>query len=205
MSQTDVSPSTLTLLNVYLTASLSIFLRRSASISASVVKMPIIVARLGWIIPEPFAWPAILMVRSSASVISADTSLGTVSVVIIAYSLLCAVSSDEDRPLTSSGIAAEIRSKGSLDPITPVEAVRISSEEHPSSLATVPAIKSASSIPALPTAAFAFLLLTMMPLTFFLLSIIPMERTSECPFTRLDVYTPATVQGVSDATSPTSR
>ena len=98
MSQTDVSPSTLTLLKVYLTAFWSIFFRDAEAIPQSVVKTHIMVARLGWIMPEPFAIPEIVTVFPSVSSICADTSFGTVSVVIMAYSALCAVSSATDRP-----------------------------------------------------------------------------------------------------------
>ena len=179
MSHTDVSPSTETRLNVYFTAFWSIFLREADSMPQSVVKTQIIVARLGWIMPEPLAMPEMQTVLPSVSSICADTSFGTVSVVIMAYSALCAVSSAAERPFTRSGITGSILSRGSLEPITPVDAVRISEESQPMMDAAQSAIFEASSTPTAPTPALATLLLTMMPRALPLFSIMSMDLVSE--------------------------
>ena len=82
-----------------------------------------IVAKLGAIIPEPFAIPQIL-IKSSPTIISSEATLGLVSVVIIAeatlsqYILLCS-------PLnlsTNSCNLSLIFSAGNSSPITPVDA-----------------------------------------------------------------------------------
>ncbi len=61
MSFVDVSPSTVIWLNETSVISLSAFLSACSSTAASVVTKPSIVAMLGWIMPEPFAAPPIVM------------------------------------------------------------------------------------------------------------------------------------------------
>ena len=98
-----------------------------------------------------------------------------------------------------------ILSNGSLVPITPVEAVRISDASQPSREEAHSATLQASSTPTAPTPALATLLLTMMPRAVPLFSIMSMDLTREWPLTRLEVYTPATLQSLSEYTIPTSR
>ena len=80
-----------------------------------------IVAKLGAIIPEPFAIPQIL-INSSPTIISSYASFGFVSVVMMAdaifiqYILLCSVLNLS----TKSGRRSLICSTGNSSPITPV-------------------------------------------------------------------------------------
>ena len=96
-------------------------------------------------------------------------------------------SSEEERPFTREGMTGSILSKGSLEPMTPVEAVRISSALQPRTEDAHSATLEASSIPTAPTPAFATLLLIMMPRALPVFSMMSIDLTSEWPLTRFEV------------------
>ena len=115
---------------------------------ASVVTNASIVARLGAIIPTPFALPP---TRYGSA--SAVADFGTVSVVMMAR----AKSSPpvDDSPLVSAGSAAMSSAMCKGSPMTPVEHGRSSSAERPASVAAASVAAIASRSPRSPVAAFA--------------------------------------------------
>ena len=82
MSFVDVSPSTLTMLNVSLTSPVSAACSIGALMAQSVVRKTSMVARFGWIMPEPLAMPPIVQVLPPAVNCTA-ISFGCVSVVMM--------------------------------------------------------------------------------------------------------------------------
>ncbi|MNJ39376.1 hypothetical protein D3C77_342460 [compost metagenome] len=79
-----VSPSTVIILKVTSVVAPSRPCSAAGSTTASVVTKPSIVAMFGWIIPEPFAAPAMLTLRPSTFSVT-QTSFLTRSVVRIAW------------------------------------------------------------------------------------------------------------------------
>ena len=151
-----ISPSTLIILNELATLCRSTLLRAAEVIEASVVIKASIVARLGDIIPAPLAIAPIVIFFFPTSVVTA-TSLGTVSVVIIASAALLLASI----PLCGRRLSMPvlILSTGNFFPIIPVEATRISPSLIPNFLAVNSATFLASLNPSSPVAEFAFPLL----------------------------------------------
>ena len=82
------------------------------------------VAMFGWIMPEPFAQPAMRTCLPPMRIFSA-AHLGTVSVVMIERANCSKEPASGLRERTSSGTATRILSTCSGAPITPVEHTRI--------------------------------------------------------------------------------
>ncbi|MNT34247.1 hypothetical protein D3C72_1702170 [compost metagenome] len=127
--------------------------------AASVVTNPNMVAMFGWIIPDPFAAPAIFTSRSSITR-ETQTSFLTKSVVRIAWENCSAPSSSALMTVGSPAIPLVTRSIFISSPITPVEATATSEGVTPSTLAASARIVYASASPCLPVQAFALPLFT---------------------------------------------
>ena len=153
MSFVLVHASTVSALNRAFSCSSARRCRWSRLTAASVVTKTSMVARLGAIIPTPFAHPPTRKPPASAV-----ACLSTVSVVMIARA--------KSEP--PSGVNAPVRigraaSSGSTwtgSPITPVEHGRTSAVSTPSAAAAAETIVCASASPRSPVAAFAWPLLT---------------------------------------------
>ena len=119
MSEVEVSPSTVTALNVSPTAADSARCSAGAEIGASVKRKANIVAMSGAIMPAPLAMPATVTVSPPMRAV-ADRALGNVSVVMIARA------ASRSWPglawATSSPTARSNFDGSSGSPITPVEA-----------------------------------------------------------------------------------
>ena len=88
MSDVEVSLSTVILRKASSFAASTKVCRIGAGRAASVTMKASIVAMSGWIIPEPFAMPAILT-SLPPMVVAANAPLGKVSVVMIASAAAC--------------------------------------------------------------------------------------------------------------------
>ena len=152
-------------------------------ISAFVKIKDNIVARLGAIIPEPFAIPAIL-ITLFPTLNSSYANFGLVSVVIIAEAIFTQINLFASSLSLATNVANEllIFSTGNSSPITPVEAKMISfiftvslipdsflDSFKVSSLDKPFAISSRLSKPCLPVKVFAFFVFTNSALIDFLL------------------------------------
>ena len=104
--------------------------------------------------PAPLHIPPTLTKEPAIST-SQATSLGLVSVVIMAMAAFLAASLDSTRFLAISLIPAQILSIGSLAPITPVEATSADSTGTPRHSLIVLASKRQASSPSLPVQALA--------------------------------------------------
>ena len=107
-----------------------------------------IVARLGWIIPAPFAIPPTVTPSREATAV-----FGPLSVVRIASAAASPPSGESASAAAST--PASRRSIGSLGPITPVERTITSSGRSARRSATRAAVARASSSPGAPVAALA--------------------------------------------------
>ena len=107
-----------------------------------------IVARLGWIIPAPFAIPP--TVRPSRATTAVFDPLSVVRIASAAASPPSAESA-----AAAASTPARSFSIGSRGPITPVERTTTSSGRIPSRSATRSAVVRASTSPGTPVAAFA--------------------------------------------------
>ncbi len=152
--------------------------------------------------PEPLAMPANVTVLPSASN-RATPSLGIRSVVIIACSALLPPVTSDVNSATASFAPSSTACRSRRLPITPVEPVRISAGWQPSSLATEAAMDSAATGPSAPTQALALPLLITIPRAWPAANR-SMVRTSECPFTKFLVNTPAATAGSSLTTKARS-
>ena len=146
ISLVDVSPSTLSMLKVFCTSWLRAFCSMAAEMAASVVRNTSMVAMLGWIMPLPLAMPPIRQVLPSISN-STATFFMTVSVVMMA--LAASSSPVSDNRLTSLSMPLAMGVMFSFWPMTPVEAITMSSLLMPSFSAARLLIFSAISMPSL--------------------------------------------------------
>ena len=110
------------------------------------------VAMSGQIIPAPFAMP-VTRIAPPPTVTSRDTSLRTVSVVMMASAARSQPSSA--RSERTAEAAAPMRSTGSGSPMTPVENGRTSSARQPAALASSSQVCRAAERPASPVPALA--------------------------------------------------
>src|SRR3990170_6303405 len=189
-----VSPSTVIILNDLSADSFSAIFKSLGEIAISVVIKDSIVASLGYIIPEPFAIPPIL-IDSLPYLYSTAATFETISVVIIASA--ASIPPVLLNFLTRAGIPFLIFSIGRESPITPVDATRIFSGDIPRVLAVRSTISSACLYPVLPIHAFALPLFTITPLAFPFLIYFWLNITGAA-FTRFSVNTPAAQASTSE-------
>jgi len=144
MSFVEVSPSMLTMLKVDCTSVESAFCSMAGEMAASVVRKTSMVARFGWIMPEPLAMPPRRQVLPPA-VNSTASSLSRVSVVMMpsAAAWLPVLL----RLPTSCGMPAAIGERSSGWPMTPGEPTTTSPGWMPSASARSAAVFSATSTP----------------------------------------------------------
>ena len=144
-------------LNVSSTTAFSARCSNAGATAASVVTNPSIVAMIGSIMPEPFAMPPTRNVPAGL-VISAETSFGNGSVVMIARAASGPPSRDSARD--APAIPRPIFVMSSFTPITPVDATRTPERSQSSAAAVSSAIAAACFRPSGPVQAFAQPLLT---------------------------------------------
>ncbi len=157
------------------------------------------VARFGWIMPEPLATPPMVKLFGPLCTVTA-TSFGIVSVVMIACSNSCPPSAF----VTIFFIAARMDGIGRLTPITPVLAISTSSGLAPITLAASADISMASENPCSPVLALAQPLLA--TIAFALPSNTRFEHsTTDGDLILLSVNKPATLQISFEAMMPRSR
>ncbi len=150
MSLVDVQPSTVMVLNDAATASARQACNVAASTAASVVHTASMVAMLGASMAAPLA-----MAPTENPSRATTTSLGTVSVVMMARAALPAASALGLRAMTMSASSGSTASIGNGIPMRPVWHTRTSSAVAPRSPATAMHRRSAAARPATPVAALA--------------------------------------------------
>ena len=128
MSLVEVSPSTETMLKVLATSCFRAFSSMAGAMAQSVVRNTSMVARSGWIMPEPLAMPPSLQGLPSTSKATA-ISLTLVSVVMMASAASRLWS---PKAAASWGMAAAMGATSSFWPMTPVEATTTFSGAMPS-------------------------------------------------------------------------
>ena len=152
VSDVEVSPSTVTALNVSSTPAFSSDCSAECEIGASVNTNESMVAMSGAIMPEPLAMPLMVTVALPSFAVDVAT-FGKVSVVMIAFAAAIQPSGAAfcaSVPSTPSNLLA---SSGS--PITPVEARNTSSGLQPAALAAIDAVSVVACLPVLPVKALA--------------------------------------------------
>ena len=200
VSEVEVSPSTVTALNVSITAPDRIACKAGAAIGASVNTNDSIVAMSGAIMPAPLAIP--LMVTVVPSIFAwAVATLGNVSVVMMAFA------ASRKRPGAALSarrcITPSKRCAGSGSPITPVEARKTSAGLQPAASLASFAVNAVAARPVLPVKALALPELTTSARALPPLSLARHHSTgADGHFER--VATPATVVPFSKSTSSTS-
>lgn len=137
--------------------------------------------------PEPFASPVIRQGVSSMST-TVETTLGTVSVVIIAVAAWAQWSVDSWR--ASASIPLEIWSMGSRRPMVPVEETHTSLAEQPMACAVRAAMLSVSRTPCSPVQALALPLFTTTA-RLFPLATRSRHQVTQLAWTRFAVKVPA--------------
>jgi hypothetical protein len=152
VSEVDVSPSTVTALNVSTVSCRRIERSTGAAIGASVNTKASIVAMSGAIMPEPLAMP---LMRTSAlpSLAVAVASFGKVSVVMIARAAARQFSGRAASAALRSTLPITSASSGS--PITPVEAMNTSPVLQPVASAVSAAVRFTAAMPFAPVKALA--------------------------------------------------
>ena len=190
ISLVEVSPSTLSILNVFCTSWLSAFRSMGAEMAASVVRNTSMVAILGWIMPLPLAMPPR---RQTLPSISNSTAIFfiTRSVVMIAFAASSSPSGDS--AAASSPIWSATGVMFSFCPMTPVDATITSRGPIPSCSAARALIFSAISRPSL----LQVLALPLLQITAWAIpsAMCCLVTVRGAPFTRLVVYTAAAWAG----------
>ncbi len=152
MSLVLQSPSTVIMLKVSSVTSRSSCSRCRGSIAASVVRKASIVAIRGWIIPEPFAAPAMRTGRPSTVT---ATSAALVQVSVVKIDRQKGPCPSFPTSFTNRSNPSAIRSIGRNSPITPVEATATWYSEAPINPAALRRVSRASSNPLCPVQALA--------------------------------------------------
>ena len=181
MSFVDVSPSTLTMLNVSCTSPERAACSMAGLTAQSVVRKTSMVARFGWIMPEPLAMPPMVQVLPPAVNCTA-ISLRCVSVVMMPSA---AWSEWSPSAAASCGRPARMGARSSGWPITPVDATMTSCGAMCSADAVSALISSATAAPsALQVLALPLLQITACALPSARCAFVTVRGA---PLTRLDV------------------
>ena len=195
MSLVEVSPSTVTQLNVLSVTRDSAGCSAVASTGASVVRKASNVAMSGWIIPAPLAVPPTVYVTGPTLKVASAT-LATVSVVMIAR----ATSSPADGDMDSAAarIPRTTRSIGITRPITPVLHTRTSLGSRSRASPAVVHMTSASRNPCAPVHALALPAFTTIAEIGVPRRSVSWEMTTGAALTVFRVKTPAAAAGTSE-------